>query len=78
MTEVLVDDVDEVIQITTDLIEQYLNAKLRFKKQGQSHMANSVNGSIIGLVHLLSRITDKSAQDWFIEFGELSDEDDGE
>lgn len=75
MTELLVNDVDEVIQITTDLIEQYLNAKLRFRKQGQSHMANSVNGSIIGLVRLLSMITDKSVIEWFIEFGVLSDED---
>lgn len=75
MTEVLVDDVDEVINITKDLIGQCLNAKLRFKKQGMGTMSNSANGSVVGLVRLLSMITDKSAQEWFIEFGLLSDED---
>ena len=75
MVEVLVDDVDEVIQITTDLIGQYLNMKMRFRKQGMNSMSNSANGSIVGLVRLLSMITTKSADEWFIEFGMLSDED---
>lgn len=37
------------------------------KKLGHFNMATSVKGSIIGVVQLLTRITDKSAEDYFRE-----------
>ena len=69
MTEVLIDDVDEVITVTKSLIKSYLEAKKRFKNNGMGTMSNSANGSVIGLIRLLSMITDKSAEEYFIEFG---------
>lgn len=57
----------EVVTIAESLIQEYKETMERHEKYGHMNMANSVKGSIIGLVQLLSQITDKSAEDYFRE-----------
>ena len=65
--ELLVDDVEEVICVAEGLICKYSTMKQRFKDDGMPEMVTSANGSIVGLVRLLTVITDKPASDWFEE-----------
>ena len=63
MTEILIDNVEEVIKIANTMISQYKqNAE-----KSSPNMANSYRGSILGLVSLLSKITDKTSYEYFDE-----------
>ena len=64
MTETLTTDVNEVIQITHELIQTYKN---NLEKEHSDKYRISYRGSIVGLVALLARITDKTAEDYFRE-----------
>ena len=59
--------IEEVITIAESLIQQYKKTMKRHEKYGHRNMANSVKGSIIGVVQLLSQITDNTAEDYFRE-----------
>ena len=67
MTELLITNVEDVIKEAEQLIKTYKRTYERHQKEGFVNMANSVKGSIIGVVQLLTRITDKSAEDYFRE-----------
>ena len=67
MTEIVITNVEDVVKEAEQLIRDYKNTYVRDKKLGHFNMANSVKGSIIGVVQLLARITDKSVDDYFRE-----------
>lgn len=67
MTELLITNVEDVIKEAEQLIKTYKHTYESHQKQEAVNMANSVKGSIIGVVQLLTRITDKSAEDYFRE-----------
>lgn len=67
MTEILIKDIETVIVEAEQLIKSYKHTLDEHEKQGNYNMANSVKGSIIGVVALLSRITDKNSCDYFKE-----------
>ena len=67
MTELLITNVEDVIKEAEQLIKTYKRTYESHQKQEAVNMANSVKGSIIGVVQLLARITDKSAEDYFRE-----------
>ncbi len=60
-------DVNDVISYAEHLIASYKRTYDNHVKQGNFNMANSVKGSIIGVVALLSYMTDKAAEDYFRE-----------
>lgn len=65
MTEFLITNVEDVIKEAEQLIKDYKNTYEDYQKQGATTMANSVKGSIIGVVALLAKITGKSVVDYF-------------
>ena len=65
MTEILLDNVEDVVKEAHQLIREYKYTYERHRKLGHINMANSVKGSIIGVVQLLVKITDKSADNYF-------------
>ena len=67
MTELLITNVEDVVKEAEQLIEDYKDAYERHQKHGFITLATSVNGSIIGVVQLLARITDRSVDDYFRE-----------
>ena len=67
MTEIVITNVEDVIKEAEQLIKTYKNTYEREIKLGKNYWTASVKGSIIGVVQLLSRITDKSAEDYFKE-----------
>jgi len=67
MAELLITNVEDVIKEAEQLIKTYKRTYKSHQKQEAVNMANSVKGSIIGVVQLLARITDKSAEDYFRE-----------
>lgn len=67
MTEIVITNVEDVVKEAEELIKNNKNNYVRNKKMGHFNMANSAKGSIIGIVQLLARITDKSADDYFKE-----------
>ena len=75
MTDVRFETVEDVIKEAYGLIETYKDSYERHQQYGHIEVANSVRGSIIGVVALLARITDKSAEDYFKEIfpGEWDD-----
>ena len=64
MTEIIIKDIDEVIQISKELIQTY---KKNLESETSEPYKVSYRGSIVGLVALLARITDKSADEYFNE-----------
>ena len=66
-TNTLRDDVGTVIEKANRLINIYKSNIKRHEKNNSPNMAISTRGSIIGLVALLSQITDKNAEDYFRE-----------
>ena len=67
MTEILFDNVEDVVEEAHQLIREYKYTYEKHQKLGHINMANSVKGSIIGVVQLLVKITAKSADDYFRE-----------
>lgn len=67
MTEIVITNVEDVIKEAEQLIKTYKNTYEREIKLGNNYWTASVKGSIIGVVQLLARITDKSAEDYFKE-----------
>ena len=67
MTEILFDNVEDVVKEAHQLIQEYKYTYEKHQKLGHINMANSVKGSIIGVVQLLARITDNSVDDYFKE-----------
>ena len=60
-------DTDEIIKYAEHLLDSYKTSYNSHVEQGSPNMANSVKGSIIGIVALLSHFSDKSAEDYFRE-----------
>ena len=58
-------DVTDVISYAEHLIDSYKRAYNNHLDNDAPNMANSVKGSIIGVVALLSYMTGKSAEDYF-------------
>ena len=67
MTTILINDAEKIIFEAEQLIKTYQNTMKRHEKEGNPVLANSVKGSIIGIVALLSKITDKNSCDYFKE-----------
>lgn len=67
MTEIVITNVEDVIKEAEQLIKAYKNTYEREIKLGNNYWTASVKGSIIGVVQLLARITDKSVEDYFRE-----------
>lgn len=67
MTELLITNVEDVIKEAEQLIKNYKNTYEREIKLRNNYWTASVKGSIIGVVQLLTMITDKSAEDYFRE-----------
>ena len=67
MTEILFDNVEDVVEEAHQLIKHYKHSYERDQKLGHFSYATSFKGSIIGVVQLLSRITDKSVEEYFRE-----------
>ena len=63
----IISDAETIIHEAEQLIKNYKNTMKKHEQEGNINMANSVKGSIIGIVALLSRITDKNACDYFKE-----------
>ena len=64
---IIINDAEKIVYEAEQLIKNYKNTMRRHKKGENYNMANSVKGSIIGLVRLLSIVTDNSAEDYFRE-----------
>lgn len=64
---IIIKDAEKIVFEAEQLIKNYKNTMERYEKEGNYNLANSVKGSIIGLVRLLSIVTDKSAEDYFRE-----------
>ena len=58
---------DEIIEHAEHLLDSYKTSYNSHVEQGSLNMANSVKGSIIGIVALLSYVTGKSSEDYFRE-----------
>ena len=67
MTELLITNVEDVVKEAEQLIKTYKTTYERENNLGNIYWTASVKGSIIGIVQLLARITDKSAEDYFRE-----------
>ena len=65
MSEIIINNVSDVIIIINELIENYKSNYDTAKKRGNPSNADSYKGSIIGLVALYCRITDEHAENMF-------------
>lgn len=65
--KIIVDDVETVIKKANRLIDNYKRNIRKYEESTAPNMVISTRGSIIGLVALLCQITDKSAEDYFME-----------
>ena len=60
-------DIGDIISYAELLIDSYKRAYNRHLDNDAPNMANSVRGSIIGVVALLSYMTNKPVEDYFRE-----------
>lgn len=71
----LVDDVDGIVAEIVKLISRYKKQMQYHESKGDRNMCISFKGSMVGLVALLSAITDKPACDYFNELGSFGEKE---